>query len=197
MTEVENILISLETRHAQNIYGGAKKVELRRRQLHVNAGDVVWIYEKVPVGAITGSASITGVHVASPENLWCRFGAVSGLSKAEFFKYFGGLEIACAIELAEAQRLRTPLSLAALRTANNGFQPPQFFLRLKTKKAILKALQAAYHRLATEHTDEMSKLRYPKENLQKAVDGNFPKPNYRKVCYKQHSLIRAKGFINE
>lgn len=163
MTEVENILISLETRHAQNIYRGTKKIELRRRRLHINAGDVVWIYEKIPVGAITGNARITGVHVASPKNLWCRFGAVSGLSKAEFFKYFGGLETACVIELAEAHRLRTPLSLAALRTANGSFQPPQFFLRLQSKQAILGVLQAAYHRLATEHPEDVSKLRLPRK----------------------------------
>ncbi len=196
MTEVENILISLEARHAQNIYGGTKKVELRRRQLHVNAGDVVWIYEKVPVGAITGNASITGVHVASPEKLWSRFGAVSGLSKAEFFKYFGGLKTACVIELAEAHRLRTPLSLAALRTANGNFQPPQFFLRLQAKQAILGVLQAAYHRLATEHPEEVSKLRPPKDNSLSALDASLPSKNYRKICDSQLSSKRAKGLIN-
>ena len=165
MTEVENILISLETRHAQNIYGGTKKVELRRRQLHINAGDVVWIYEKVPVGAITGNALITGVHVASPESLWGWFGEVSGLTKAEFFKYFGGLETACAIELAEAHRIRTPLTVAALSMAHGNFQPPQFFLRLQAKQAILEALQALYQRLTTEHPEEVSKLRRPKKAL--------------------------------
>lgn len=165
MTEVENILISLETRHAQNIYEGKKKVELRRRQLHVNAGDVVWIYEKVPVGAITGHAFITGVHIASPENLWCQFGAVSGLSKAEFFKYFGGLETACAIELAEAHRLCSPLSLAAIRTAHGNFQPPQFFLRLQAKQAILGALLAAYHRLTAQPPEEVGKLHAPRKAI--------------------------------
>lgn len=197
MTEVENILISLETRHAQNIYGGTKKVELRRRQLHVNAGDVVWIYEKVPVGAITGNALITGLHVASPEKLWCRFGAVSGLSKAEFFKYFGGLETACAIELTEAHRLCTPLSLAALRTVHLNFQPPQFFLRLQAKQAILGALRSAYHRLAKEQAEEVGKLRHPKKNYLNAVDGNLPSQNYRKTCDRQQNLKRAKRFINE
>lgn len=147
MTEVENILISLAPRHAQNIYDGTKKVELRRRTLHVNAGDVVWIYEKIPVGAITGSASITAVHVASPAKLWRQFGKVSGLSKVEFFEYFAGLETACALELTEAHRLLNPLSLAALRTAIGNFQPPQFFLRLRAKQAILAALQTVSHSL--------------------------------------------------
>lgn len=143
MTEVENILISLDHRHAQNIYAGTKKIELRRRALHVNAGDLIWIYEKVPVGSITGGASITAVHIASPSTLWRQFGTVSGLSKAEFFDYFAGLETACALELTKACRLPKPLTLAILRTAIGNFQPPQFFLRLQTKQPILALLQAA------------------------------------------------------
>lgn len=142
MVEVGNILISLDSRHAQNIYAGTKKVELRRRVLHVNTGDIVWIYEKVPVGSITGSASITAVHVASPTKLWRKFGKVSGLSKGEFFEYFAGLETACALELTEAEKLPKPLSLAVLRTAISNFQPPQFFLRLQPKQPILAALQS-------------------------------------------------------
>jgi len=130
MTEVENILISLDHRHAQNIYAGTKKVELRRRALHVNAGDIVWIYEKVPVGSITGSASITAVHIKSPAKLWRQFGAVSGLTKAEFFEYFAGQGTACALELSGAHRIPKPL-------------PPQFFLRLQAKQPILAALQTA------------------------------------------------------
>ncbi|MGR2682401.1 hypothetical protein [Chromobacterium haemolyticum] len=141
MSEVENILISLDSRHAQNIYAGTKKVELRRRAFHVKAGDIVWIYEKVPVGAITGSASIVAVHVSSPTKLWHQFGSVSGLSKVEFFKYFWGLKTACAIELVEARKLTVPLPLATLRSVIENFQPPQFFLRLGSKKPILSALQ--------------------------------------------------------
>lgn len=143
MTEVENILISLDHRHAQNIYAGTKKVELRRRALNVNAGDIVWIYEKIPVGSITGSASITAVHIKSPAKLWRQFGAVSGLSKAEFFDYFAGQGTACALELSEAHRIPKPLSLAALRVAISNFQPPQFFLRLQAKQPILAALRTA------------------------------------------------------
>ena len=46
MADIENILISLESRHAKNIYSGEKKIELRRRTMHVTPGTTVWIYEK-------------------------------------------------------------------------------------------------------------------------------------------------------
>lgn len=140
MANKENILISLEPRHAKNIYAGVKRVELRRRTMHVAPGTIVWIYEKVPVGSITGSASVVAVHTASPAQLWRRFGSVSGLSKTEFFTYFAGLTVACALILDDAQHLQRPLPLASLKSAAGNFQPPQFFIRLDGAHPVLLAL---------------------------------------------------------
>lgn len=140
MADKENILISLEPRHATNIYAGLKKVELRRRTMHVAPGAIVWIYEKVPIGSITGSATITAVHTASPAQLWRRFGSVSGLSKAEFFNYFADRSVACALILDDAQHLHHPLSLASLKALTGNFQPPQFFIRLAGAHPVLLAL---------------------------------------------------------
>lgn len=140
MADKENILISLEPRHAKNIYAGVKRVELRRRTMHVVPGTIVWIYEKVPVGSITGSASVVAVHTASPAQLWRQFGSVSGLSKIEFFTYFTGLTIACALILDDAQYLQRPLTLASLKSEVGNFHPPQFFIRLDGAHPVLLAL---------------------------------------------------------
>jgi len=141
MADKENILISLKSRHAKNIYAGVKKVELRRRTMHVTPGTTVWIYEKVPVGSITGSATVTAVHTASPAQLWCRFGSVSGLSKSEFFTYFANLTVACALILGDTQQLQQPLPLASLKNGVGNFRPPQFFIRLAGAHPVLLALQ--------------------------------------------------------
>lgn len=140
MADKENILISLESRHAKSIYAGAKRVELRRRTMHVTPGTTVWIYEKVPVGSITGSATVTAVHTASPAQLWRRFGSVSGLSKAEFFTYFSDLAVACALILDDAQHLLKPLPLASIKNTTGNFHPPQFFIRLAGTHPVLLAL---------------------------------------------------------
>lgn len=140
MANSENILISLESRHANNIYAGSKQVELRRRALNVNEGDVVWIYEKIPVGSITGCACIVAVHVAAPASLWQKFGRVSGLDRDEFFAYFSDLKTACAIELSDARRIINPIKLSTLRSAAEKFQPPQFFLRLEANQPILDTI---------------------------------------------------------
>lgn len=140
MANSEHILISLESRHAENIFAGQKLVELRRRSMNVSAGATVWIYVKVPVGSIVGRAKIGKIHSSSPASLWRHYGKVSGLSKTEFFDYFCGSERGVALVLEDSTRLRSTLSLESLRQLDEGFQPPQFFARLGSEHPLHDAV---------------------------------------------------------
>ncbi|MCX4163695.1 ASCH domain-containing protein [Paraburkholderia megapolitana] len=131
MDEPEHVLISLEQRHAENILSGIKQIELRRRAMRVEIGTVVWIYAKLPVGRVVGSARVSAVHSLAPSTLWRRFADVCGLTRSEFFSYFEGTSSGCALALHEPHRLVGAVSLAELRQASMGFQPPQFFIRLR------------------------------------------------------------------
>ena len=137
----EHILISLASRHAENIFTGRKLVELRRRTMHVVPGTTVWIYVKLPVGSIIGRVKIGAVHTSSPATLWRRFGPVSGLSRSEFFDYFNGVAQGIALVLEDAERLDSSLSLEVLREITKGFQPPQFFARLSAQHPLLGSLR--------------------------------------------------------
>ena len=139
----EHILISVEARHAENIFAGHKLVELRRRTMNVSPGATLWIYVKLPVGSIVGSARIGKVHASSPTALWRRYGAVSGLSRNEFFSYFGGAEQGVALVLEQTARLRSSLTLEALRQLDEGFQPPQFFARLTSEHPLREAVTSS------------------------------------------------------
>ncbi|HUW75953.1 MAG TPA: hypothetical protein VMV70_04680 [Gallionella sp.] len=139
MRNNEHILISLIPRHAKNIFEGNKHVEFRRRTMHITPGTTAWIYVKLPIGAITGRVNITAIHSSSPAALWRRFGAVSGLSKDEFFDYFSGVTKGIALELADTKELRQSISLTSLREISSSFQPPQFFARLNASNPVLKA----------------------------------------------------------
>ena len=140
MNDSKHLLISLEERHALNIFAGTKRVELRRREMNVDPGATVWIYVKLPVGCVTGYAVVDKTHTMSPTQLWRRFGSWSGLEKAEFFNYFMGVSKAFALELRDAHVLPDPVTLAALRKASSGFQPPQFFSRIEAGGSLLKAM---------------------------------------------------------
>lgn len=143
MNARDHVLISLEERHANNIFAGTKLVELRRRTMHVSVGTVVWIYVKQPVGCVLGQAVVAATHSLNPDQIWRRFGSCSGLSKAEFFDYFDGLDCAFVLELKDARKLKTAVPLEALRDAANGFHPPQFFTRMDPAGALVNIMDSS------------------------------------------------------
>ena len=140
MTAVSHVLISLEAHHAENILSGVKRVEFRRRSMNIEPGSVVWMYVKVPVGAIVGCATVKGVHHLPPAALWKRFSKVSGLTKTDLFEYLAGSTQTIAIELVDAMRLADPIQLDALRDLVDGFHPPQFFSYLPSGSPIRNAV---------------------------------------------------------
>jgi predicted transcriptional regulator len=142
MNEAAHALISLEERFAEDILNGIKLVELRRRPMHLSLGTTIWLYVKVPVGKVVGSARVRSLHALAPETLWRKYGDVSGLSKAEFFGYFAGVERGFGVILSNPTRLPSPFPLDELRSLNDGFQPPQFFQRLPNDGALVTAFTA-------------------------------------------------------
>jgi predicted transcriptional regulator len=139
MTLNAHALISLEERFAEGILNGTKLVELRRRSMRLEPGTTVWFYVKVPVGQVIGSARVHSTHALAPSTLWRRYGDVSGLSRAEFFDYFAGVDRAFALVLNQPKRLEIGVSLQALRKLNGSFQPPQFFQHLAEESPLVDA----------------------------------------------------------
>lgn len=141
MVNEGHILISLEKRHAENIFSGQKHVELRRRPMNIQVGTTVWVYVKLPVGSVIGRAKVSGFHCLAPSTLWRRFSEASGITRREFFEYFDGVSKGFAIALEGAERMQEPAPLEALRRVNADFQPPQFFMRLEDGGAVLNTLE--------------------------------------------------------
>lgn len=143
MSIADQILISLEARHAESILLGRKLVELRRRPMNIRPGARMWIYAKLPVGSIVGYATVSAVHVHAPSTLWRKFGPLCGISRSEFFDYFDGVGHGTGLELTNCTRLFTSVSLESLRRFSVGFQPPQFFTRLHQGAPLLTAISRA------------------------------------------------------
>ena len=140
MNEAAHALISLEKRFAEGILSGNKLVELRRRRMRVTVGTTIWMYVKVPVGKVIGSAQVQSLHDLAPTTLWRKYGDVSGLSRTEFFDYFSGVVRGFALVLSNPSRLEDPLTLQRLRALTDGFQPPQFFAHLASDGPLVSAL---------------------------------------------------------
>ena len=140
MNDSRHALISLEERFAEDILNGSKLVELRRRPMRLEIGTTVWMYAKVPVGKVIGSAQVRSLHTLSLNTLWRKYGGVSGLKRVEFFDYFAGIEKGFVLVLDKPRRISSPLSLEQLRSLESGFQPPQFFHHLASDGALVTAL---------------------------------------------------------
>ena len=139
MTDTTHALISLEERFAEGILNGTKRVELRRRSMRLSVGATIWLYVKMPIGEVIGSAEVRSFHALAPSTLWRRYGDVSGLSRSEFFDYFTNVERGFVLVLGNPTRLSRPFPLDQLRTLNGGFQPPQFFQHLASDGPLVSA----------------------------------------------------------
>lgn len=130
MIESCNILISVADRHVKSMLSGSKTVELRRRPLRIAPGTRVWVYSKLPKGHVELVATVDRIDAARPERLWDLYQGRVGISRREFFQYFEGIEIGCAVVFQEILPLRPSIELDDVRSVAKTFQPPQFFKRL-------------------------------------------------------------------
>lgn len=143
MNNPDDILISVEERHASNMLAGSKSVELRRKPLNISSGTRVWIYSKLPRGQVQALAVVDEVVADSPEKIWKSFGPQSAISKSEFDAYFAGVEIGYAIVFQEIRPLAPILNLSSIREKISHFHPPQFFKKLTDGSPELAFFQTA------------------------------------------------------
>lgn len=133
------LLMSIQPRFASAILEGTKTVELRRKPPR-DQPSVVIIYGSGTVKAVLGVAQLKEVHTSTPSDIWKRFGATAGVSRAEFNTYFEGTESASALELTNARRSDANVPLSSLREL--GLEPPQSwrYVDRQTADRLLTAL---------------------------------------------------------
>ncbi len=117
-------LLSIHPRYAQAIMAGTKRVEFRKQTFARPVSHIV-IYETAPTGRIVGAARVAACHVASPAELWKRYGDVGAIDPMDFDGYYAGREEGVAIQLdGPPVPLDLPLSAIGQR------RPPQNFAYL-------------------------------------------------------------------
>jgi predicted transcriptional regulator len=121
------LLLSIRQRFAKLIFAGTKVVELRRVHPKIGPGDLVFVYVPAPVMAVQGAFEVEQIVADSPGSIWGRFGAQTGLTKAEFDAYYKDKKTACAITIRRCWKLKKPVRLAELKKDSEGFRPPQSY----------------------------------------------------------------------
>jgi predicted transcriptional regulator len=119
------LFLSIRPRFAEQIFDGTKTVELRRVRPRIEQGDLVIVYASGSTKALLGAFQVSGVIASTPNAVWRRFSARTGLTKTEFDAYYDRSEAAFVIEISHAWKLKAPICLKTLRSKRAGFRPPQ------------------------------------------------------------------------
>jgi predicted transcriptional regulator len=120
------LLLSIRPCYARAILSGTKTAEIRRQRPDVQPGTLVIIYATRPVGALVGTARISGTSWGNPAEMWERHHRSTGVTKAEYDTYLTGADTAYLLFLSRVQRLEPLLTLEQIRSATP-FQPPQSY----------------------------------------------------------------------
>ena len=120
------ILLSIKPRFVRLIESGVKHYEFRRVCPKVTSGDLALVYASSPVKCLVGAFTIGEFVKSTPEDLWARFGAYSGLGESSFAEYFRDARIGCAIGIDCYFSLDEKVSLNELRRRVR-FEPPQSY----------------------------------------------------------------------
>lgn len=122
-----DVLISIRHKYAERIYETTKVFELRHLVPTIPQGSIMWIYEPMPIGMITGFCRYDGCIKNEPEVIWRQFGVLLGVTKDEFFEYYQGRHFAFAWCVALPYKLHQPLTLAQVGLT----RPPQSYQFLR------------------------------------------------------------------
>lgn len=84
----------------------------------------------MPTARIEATAYVKDIRQNEPSELWSEFGSATGMSRADFHRYFSGCVRGCAIVLDGVGAVVPALDLSTMKSEVAGFHPPQFFKRL-------------------------------------------------------------------
>ena len=104
------ILISIKPDYSQAILAGIKKVEYRKRGFSRPIKKMI-IYETSPTKKVVGEVLVLGILQDSVDRIWKMTYDVGGVSKDDFYRYYGNRKTAYAIQLGEIQTYKHSLNL--------------------------------------------------------------------------------------
>ena len=131
---LQPLILSLKPRHAELIFKGLKKVELRRRIASQISGRDVIIYVSSPVRKLRGGFRVGRVWEGSPDEVWNSIAQFAAIARQEFDAYFQGQTVAYALEVTNLWEYQSPVGLNWLRNQFDNFVVPQSWRYAKNEE---------------------------------------------------------------
>ena len=129
--EHKRLLLSIHPEHANNIFLGIKKAELRKVRPRLSKGDHVYVYVSSPRKELIGVFEVSHVISDNPNSLWRQVKECAAITKERFNAYYHDVSIGYAIMIEKIWLLNNSISLDHLRREIPGFCPPQGYRYLR------------------------------------------------------------------
>lgn len=135
------LLLSIRPQHADKIFDGTKRVELRRVRPKLFPGDIVLVYVSTPVRALAGMFFVESIIESTPNELWKTVEKKAGVSRSQYEDYYTGASTAVGIFVSRTQKLSQPMNLDYIRTRWTDFRPPQSYRYLNDDQLAMLSMQ--------------------------------------------------------
>jgi len=117
-------VLSIKHIYAERIISGVKTIELRKRPLGMELGDLILLYETVPDSVIRGGF-IAGKTISLPvSEMWDQYNLVMGVEKEFYDSYFENCAVAYGTLVSQSFSFNS-LTLDEIKNLCSGFVPPQ------------------------------------------------------------------------
>lgn len=116
--------LSIKRCYAERIMAGTKKIELRKRSLGMELGDLVLLYETTPDSIIEGGFIADKTLALPVAEMWARHHSVLGVEKAFYDAYFENCTTAYGTGVYQSFAFSS-MSLDEICQLCPGFVPPQ------------------------------------------------------------------------
>ncbi|WP_207714374.1 DUF3850 domain-containing protein [Scytonema sp. UIC 10036] len=117
-------VLSIKRVYAERIVDGTKKIELRKRSIGIELGDLILLYETTPDSVIKGGFVADKTISLPVSEMWSKYHPILGVDKEFYDLYFENCEFAYGTFIYQ-NFLFPALSLKQIQELCSGFTPPQ------------------------------------------------------------------------
>ncbi|MCC5607142.1 DUF3850 domain-containing protein [Nostoc sp. CHAB 5834] len=116
--------LSIKRMYAERIIDGTKKIELRKRSIGIELGDLILLYETTPDSIIRGGFIADKTISLPVSKMWSKYQHILGVDKEFYDMYFENCEFAYGTFIYESF-LFPSISMKQIHESCPNFTPPQ------------------------------------------------------------------------
>lgn len=135
----QNLLISIKTQYANQIFDGTKKFEFRRRSVgDKNCNKKIFVYSSEKDRAIIGYIIVDKILKGDLNHI---LEATNYKNNKDIIDYFYGCDECYALHISETHKFLESIKLEYIKNKYEDFVIPQFYRYIKKDESIFNELE--------------------------------------------------------